>query len=253
MPKRVGVLGGTFNPIHIGHLRAAEEAVEALRLDSFLFLPAAIPPHKTTRPILAFLHRWNLLNLAIAENSRFQALDLEYHLGGKSFTVRSLKELQRHFHGEAELFFLLGLDAFLEIHTWWHYAELFDLARLVVMRRPSYREEDLERQLHNTVSDRYRWDATRSCFDHSTLLPVHYLRVTRIDISSTQIRELVSQGRSIRYLVPPEIIGYIVDNHLYRDAERSSADQEDGNETEEGMIPLDRGPICRKTIRQGDG
>jgi nicotinate-nucleotide adenylyltransferase len=248
MPKRVGVLGGTFNPIHIGHLRAAEEAVEALRLDSFLFLPAAIPPHKTSRPILAFPHRWNLLNLAIAENPHFQALDLEYHLSGKSYTVRSLEELQRHFHGEAELFFLLGLDAFLEIHTWWHYRELFDLAQLVVMRRPSYQEEDLARQLRDKVSERYRWDATGSRFDHPTLLPVHFLRVTHIDLSSTKIRQLVARGRSIRYLVPSGVIGYISDNRLYRDAESSSAYQ-DGYGTEGGMKPLDMAPGCRKTLR----
>jgi nicotinate-nucleotide adenylyltransferase len=247
MPKRVGVLGGTFNPIHIGHLRAAEEALEALRLDSFLFLPAAIPPHKTSRPIIAFRHRWNLLNLAITDNPRFQALDLEYHLSGKSYTVRSLEELHRHFHGEVELFFLLGLDAFLEIHTWWHYKELFDLAQLVVMRRPSYREDELERQLHDTVSDRYRWDAARSCFDHPTLLPVHYLRVTHIDVSSTKVRGLVAQGRSIRYLVPSEVIGYIDDNRLYQHAGGSSTDQEDSG-TEAGMKPLDTAPACRKTI-----
>jgi len=251
MPKRIGILGGTFNPIHIGHLRTAEEALESLRLDSFLFLPAAVPPHKTSRPILAFHHRWNLLNLAIAENPRFQALDLEFHLSGKSYTVRTLEELQRHFQRGVELFFLLGLDAFFEIHTWWHYIELFNLAQLVVMRRPSYREEDLERQLHDTVSDQYRWDAARSCFDHPRLLPVHYLRVTYIDVSSTKVRKLVAQGRSIRYLVPPQVIGYIDDNRLYRVAEEASPDQKKSL-TEEGMEPFDPAQTCGKTMAQGE-
>jgi len=217
MPKRFGVLGGTFSPIHIGHLRAAEEAIEALELDSFLFLPAAIPPHKTAQPILAFEHRWRLLNLAIAENPRFRASDLELHLSGKSYTVRSLTELRRHCRGDSDIFFLLGLDSFREIHTWWRYRELFRLSQLVVMRRPSYRDEDLERLLHERVSEQYRWDVAKSRLVHPTLLPVHYLKMTRIDVSSTQIRKLVAQGKSIRYLVPSEVISYISDNHLYRD------------------------------------
>ncbi len=217
MPKRFGVLGGTFSPIHIGHLRAAEEAIEALALDTFLFLPAAIPPHKTAKPILSFEHRWRLLNLAISDNPRFQTSDLELHLRGKSYTVRTLTELHRFWPADSEIFFLLGLDAFLEIHTWWHYRELFQLAQMVVMRRPSYSDQDLEKVLHDRISEQYRWDAARSRFVHPTLLPVHYLRITRIDVSSTQVRRLVAQGKSIRYLVPKEIISYISDNHLYLD------------------------------------
>jgi nicotinate-nucleotide adenylyltransferase len=251
MPKQVGILGGTFSPIHIGHLRVAEEALEALKLDSFLFLPAAVPPHKTALPILAFEHRWRLLNLAIADNPRLQALDLEYRLGGKSYTVRSLKALQRHFHGAPELFFLLGLDAFLEVHTWWHYPKLFGLAQMVVMRRSSYREEDLERHLHIHVSDRYRWDALKSRFVHPTLLPVHYLRVTRIDVSSTRIRQLTAQGKSIRYLVPPEVISYIRDNHLYQDVEESPTyHQECG--WGECSNPVEAGSLGTKNIFRGD-
>jgi nicotinate-nucleotide adenylyltransferase len=217
MPKRLGVLGGTFSPIHIGHLRAAEEAIEALGLDSFLFLPAAVPPHKTTEPILSFEHRWRLLNLAIADNPRLQASDLELHLGGKSYTVRSLSELRRRFDAGSDIFFLLGLDSFLEIATWWRYQELFQLAQLVVMRRPSYRDEHIEILLHERVSQHYHWNAEQSRLVHPTLLPVHYLKMTRIDVSSTQIRRLVAQGRSIRYLVPPDVISYITNNDLYRD------------------------------------
>jgi nicotinate-nucleotide adenylyltransferase len=220
VPKRFGVLGGTFSPIHIGHLRAAEEAIEALELDSFLFLPAAVPPHKTAQPILAFEHRWRLLTLAIAGNPHFRASDMELHLSGKSYTVRSLIALHERFQGDSEIYFLLGLDSFLEIHTWWRYRELFRLAQLVVMRRPSYSDEDLERLLQEQVSGQYRWDAAQSAFAHPTLLPVHYLKMTRIDVSSTQIRRLVAQGKSIRYLVPQDAISYILDNRLYRDEER---------------------------------
>jgi nicotinate-nucleotide adenylyltransferase len=215
MPERIGVLGGTFSPVHIGHLRAAEEAIDALELDAFLFLPAAVPPHKPEQETISFDHRWQLLNLAIAGNPRFKASDLERTLSGKSFTVRSLTELRKRIKKESEVYFLLGLDAFLEINTWWHYQELFSLARMVVMRRPRYQERDLEKILGEMVSPQYFWDTSAECFVHPFLSPVYYLRVTRIDISSTQIRNLVAQGKSIRYLVPRESIDYIMEKGLY--------------------------------------
>jgi nicotinate-nucleotide adenylyltransferase len=215
MPERIGVLGGTFSPVHIGHLRAAEEAIDALELDTFFFLPAAVPPHKTAPAIVPFEHRWRLLNLAIAGNQRFEASALERTLSGKSFTVRSLTELRKKFRKESEIYFLLGLDAFLEINTWWHYRELFTLARVVVMRRPRYQERDLEKMLGEMVSPQYVWDSRAECFVHPVLSPVYYLKITRIDISSTQIRDLVAHGKSIRYLVPPESIDYIMEHGLY--------------------------------------
>jgi nicotinate-nucleotide adenylyltransferase len=215
MPRKIGVLGGTFSPVHIGHLRAAEEAIEALGLDSLFFLPAAVPPHKTGQEIVSFEHRWQLLKLSIAGNPRFHASDLERTLSGKSFTVRSLTELRKRINKESEVYFLLGLDAFLEIDTWWRYRQLFALARLVVVRRPEYREQELEKMLRGKVSPLYCWDSGRRCFVHPNLLPVHYLRITRIDVSSTQIRDLAAQGKSIRYLVPPEAIDYIIEEGLY--------------------------------------
>jgi nicotinate-nucleotide adenylyltransferase len=129
--------------------------------------------------------------------------------------VRSLTELRKRIKKESEIYFLLGLDAFLEIDTWWRYRELFALARLVVVRRPEYREQELEIMLRGKVSPHYCWDESRGCFVHPSLLPVHYLRITRIDVSSTQIRNLVAQGKSIRYLVPPEAIDYMTREGLY--------------------------------------
>jgi nicotinate-nucleotide adenylyltransferase len=216
MALRIGVLGGTFSPVHIGHLRAAEEAVDALGLDTFIFLPAAVPPHKPSEQIISFEHRWQMLNLALASNPRFQASDLERRRPGKSYTVPSLNELRKEFKEDSEIFFLLGLDAFLEINTWWHYKELFSIAAMVVLRRPGYQEQDLEKMLHAAVSPFYSWKPEGKCFRHPVLLPVYYLKITRIDVSSTQIRSLAAAGRSMRYLVAPEIISYIMQNGLYR-------------------------------------
>ena len=137
-PRRVGIMGGTFDPVHTGHLRIAEEAREKLGLDRVLFLPAADPPHKPGGSILAFEHRWRMLELATQGNPRFRLSDLESRLPGKSYSVNSLKKLSEEYGGKAELFFLVGLDAFVEVDTWWRFRELFELARMVVLRRPGF-------------------------------------------------------------------------------------------------------------------
>jgi len=215
MTPRIGVLGGTFNPIHIGHLRAAEEAMEALDLDTFLFLPAALPPHKPGQETGSFEHRWQMLLAAIADNPRFRASDLELSLSGASYTVLSLQALRKEFGMGGTIYFLLGLDAFLEINTWWRYMELFELASMVVVRRPRYQERELEKMLRGQISSLYAWDPESSCYRHPTLLPVYYLKITRIDVSSTQIRGLVRTGKSIRYLVPTDCLAYIKSWDLY--------------------------------------
>ena len=215
MTLRIGVLGGTFNPIHIGHLRAAEEAMEALDLDTFLFLPAALPPHKPGQETASFEHRWHMLLAAIAGNPRFRASDLELSLSGASYTVLSLQALRKEFGMGGTIYFLLGLDAFLEINTWWHYMELFELASMVVLRRPRYQERDLEKMLRGQISSLYAWDPQSSYYRHPTLLPVYYLKISRIDVSSTQIRGLIRTGKSIRYLVPTQCLAYIENWDLY--------------------------------------
>jgi len=216
VPQRVGVMGGTFDPVHIGHLRTAEEAIEMLNLDYLLFIPAAHPPHKPGKRILPFAHRYRMLELAILDHPRFEVSDIEWKLPGKSYTAITLRTLRENARQGIELYFLIGLDAFLEIDTWWHYKELFRLANMVVLRRPGYSEEQVGEFLGRNVSSRFRTCGDAPCFIHPDLLPVYYLNNTRLGISSTQIRLLVAQGRSIRYLVPADVIGYIEEEGLYR-------------------------------------
>ncbi|HQN19167.1 MAG TPA: nicotinate-nucleotide adenylyltransferase [Syntrophobacteraceae bacterium] len=216
MPERVGVMGGTFDPVHVGHLRVAEEAVEALDLDMLLFIPAAVPPHKLGKSILAFEHRWRMLRLATDEHPRFAVSDLEQRLPGKSYTVVTLRKLQEEYGGKAELFFIVGMDAFFELNTWWHFNELFELAHMVVLRRRGYDESEVNGFLAQRVSAHYTCTGDNACFMHPHLLPVHCLNNTRLDISSTRIRQLVKEGRSIRYLVVPEVMRYICSEQLYR-------------------------------------
>lgn len=215
MPKRLGIMGGTFDPVHFGHLRTAEEACEALELDAVLFVPAFEPPHKPGEDILPYAHRRRMLELAISDNPRFMLSDIEKRLPGKSYTVNSLHKLREEFP-EAELFFLVGMDAFLEMDGWFQYRELFRLAGMVVLKRPGYDEEDVGEFLRRRVSDGYSMVSGSETFTHPVLFPVHCLLNTRMDVSSTRIRELAAYGRSIRYLVPREVVSYIDGENLYR-------------------------------------
>jgi nicotinate-nucleotide adenylyltransferase len=223
MVERIGVLGGTFDPVHYGHLRCAEEVREVLELDRVIFIPAASPPHKFEGTILDFEHRWEMLKKAIEDHPFFEASDLEMRLPGKSYTAVTLRRLHEVFTERPRLFFLLGMDAFLELNTWWRYRDLFCLASLVVLRRPGHLEERVLEFLKDHVSMSYSFQARGGVFTHPELLPVYTVKNTYLEISSTQIRRLVAQGKSIRYLAPREVLSYIAENRLY------------------GYMPMDRG------------
>jgi nicotinate-nucleotide adenylyltransferase len=215
MSEKIGILGGTFDPVHYGHLRCAEEALEAVGLDRLTFIPSADPPHKFHDSILGFEHRWEMLCRAIADHPRFEASDLERHLPGKSFTVVTLRKLREVYPEQTKFFFLVGMDAFLELNTWWHYRELFNLASLVVLRRPGYSADQLLEFLKDHVSELYSTGAQSTVFIHPGLFPVHAVSNTYLGISSTHIRQLISEGKSIRYLAPREVLSYIAEHRLY--------------------------------------
>ncbi len=214
MRKRLGIFGGTFDPVHLGHLRMAEETMEYLPLEEVLFVPAAVPPHKGGNRILPFEHRRRMLELAIESNPRFRISDIECRIPGKSYTVKSLRKLQDELP-EAELFFLVGLDAFLEMDTWFEFSEIFRLTDIVVLNRFGPCESDVGSFLSRKVSDGFETVPGEGKFVHPELKTVYCLVNTRIDISSTRIREFAAEGTSLRYLVPDSVLGYIKENHLY--------------------------------------
>lgn len=216
MPDRVGIMGGTFDPVHIGHLRVVEEAVETLELDALLFIPAASPPHKPDETVLPFHHRYEMLRLAVEGRPRFRVSDIERRLPGKSYTVNTLHKLREEGGEGVELFFLIGMDAFFELESWWRHRELFRLAHLVVLRRPGFEDEDVGAFLREKISPAYKRDAGSCFFEHPELLSVHCLHNTHFGVSSTQVRRLAGEGKSIRYLVLEEVMRYIDANCLYR-------------------------------------
>ncbi|MEK6690560.1 MAG: nicotinate-nucleotide adenylyltransferase [Nitrospirota bacterium] len=216
---KIGIMGGTFNPIHYGHLRPAEEIRERLKLNKVLFIPSARPPHKDSE-IIEPHHRLEMARLAIRSNSFFDVSPIEVERIGKSYSVRTLEEILKKYGGE--LFFLLGIDTFLEVPTWREADKLFSLANLVILLRPPYSFQSLSKspylrfltnsiliELDQGIRQSYRKVSENGrsiCFE----------RVISLDISSTFIRKNIKAGRSIKYLLPDPIESYIITQRLYK-------------------------------------
>jgi len=211
---RLGLFGGTFNPIHLGHLRAAEEVSESLGLDRLLFIPAARPPHKDAMAVTSFAVRLEMVRLAVAAHPRFEVSDLENQRPEKSYSIDTLRWFRREYGPEAAIFFIVGLDAMLEIQTWREYQHLFSLCHFVVLDRPGYEPADL----HPILGEELHCRATAAgqVFVHPSGNKIYFQPITRLDISSTQIRRLAAQGRSLRYLLPEAVRRYILNHQLYR-------------------------------------
>lgn len=212
---KTGILGGTFNPIHLAHLRIAEEVREACALDEVLFIPAASPPHKDVAGDILFAHRLAMVAAAIADNPAFRVSDLEARRGGKSFSVDTLEQLRQD-DPAGERYFIVGLDSFRDIATWKKFARLFELAHLVVTARPGVELAEPLTALPVAVQGEFCYDDQLKNLRHRSGNTVIFLEETRLDISSTLIRRKAAAGESIRYLVSPAVAAYITDHGLYR-------------------------------------
>ena len=211
---RLGILGGTFDPIHLGHLRVAEEISEKLHLEKLFLIPSAVAPHKGTKPVTPFEHRFAMTQLAAQESPKFEALDLEGHRQGFSYSVETLRELHQTFGPDPVLYFIIGMDAFLEIKTWKEYERLFDYAHFVVITRPGSPSRELEPFLLSLDIGFTRSDE-EGIFLHPSGNKVLCEETTHMDVSSTQIRERVMEKKSIRFLVLESVRSYIIEKELY--------------------------------------
>jgi nicotinate-nucleotide adenylyltransferase len=212
---RFGILGGTFDPIHLGHCRLGEEVSEELKLERVFLVPAAAPPHKEKKPVTAFHHRLEMVRIAAQASPVLQALDLEGRRYGLSYSIETLRELHQLFKPDPEIFFILGMDAFLDIETWKEYRKLFDYAHFVVIDRPGFSLEALESFLLS-LGVQFRKKAEGDPFVAPSGYTIISLKATLMDISSTRIREKAGVGKSLRFLVPEEVRSYIIENGLYR-------------------------------------
>lgn len=213
---RLGVFGGTFNPIHVGHLRAVIEVQETFTLDRLLLIPSANPPHKGAEDIAAAEDRLQMVRLAVQGLPSLEASAVELARSGLSYTIETLQYFHNYFGPESVIHFVVGVDAFSEITTWKSYHQLFATAHFIVMTRPGSTLNNLERFIHTHISRDYQYDTTASRYGHPRWCSIFCLNITHLDISATRIREWIRQGRSIRFLVPATVEAFIKTRGLYR-------------------------------------
>lgn len=213
--RRLGLFGGTFNPIHYGHLRSAEEVCEALALTRLWFIPASHPPHKNDQGITPFEVRLEMSRLAVGDHPVMSVSDLEGRRPGRSYSIETLRQIRREVGPTWELYFILGLDAILEIATWKDYQDLFTLSHFVVLDRPGYDSQRLEEVLLGAVHPLFRPLKVERGYQHPSGHKVVLQETTLMDISGTGIRKMVRDRRSIRYLLPEAVREYIITHKLY--------------------------------------
>ena len=188
---RIGILGGTFNPVHIGHLLLAEEVFHSLYLDRVIFIPCFLPPHKDEHDVAPALDRLRMTQLAVSDNPNFTVSDMEIKRKGKSYSIDTLKELKKTLKPNTELFFIVGSDASSYLKKWRDVLELFKLAKFVMAQRPGYRLKKIYKDIIT-------------------------LKIKAIDISGYEIRCRIKRKESVRYLVPEPVRQYLEKKGLYR-------------------------------------
>ncbi|MFH1779046.1 MAG: nicotinate-nucleotide adenylyltransferase [Candidatus Omnitrophota bacterium] len=188
---RIGILGGTFNPIHLGHLVLAEEAKEKLNLDKIIFVPAYIPPHKKGEAIAEASDRLKMVELAIKGNPYFETSTFEMDAKATSYSVETLKGFKKRYGEDTKLFFITGADSLGELFSWKELDEIFKLSQFIVANRPGYDIANVPKEIEAVT-------------------------ITSLEISSSQIRRKIRENKSIRYLVPESVREYIIAKGLYK-------------------------------------
>jgi nicotinate-nucleotide adenylyltransferase len=213
MAKKVGILGGTFDPVHIGHLRSALEVAEFMQLDELRLIPAARPPHRST-PQVGAAERLALVELAVAGEPLLRVDDRELKRERPSYSIDTLESLRGELDADDQLFLLLGWDAFCGLPGWHRWDELLQHCHILVLQRPDADSEAPE-ALRNLL-------AARSISDPLTLEgpagQISFIWQTPLAVSATQIRALLASGKSVRFLLPDAVLAYIHAHGLYRAA-----------------------------------
>lgn len=210
-----GLFGGTFNPIHSGHVKAAEQILEILDIDRICFIPSNIPPHKDQKELATPEQRYEMVKLATHGNDRFSISDFEISSNKESYTIDTLKYFKDKLP-EDDLYFIVGHDIFNQIDIWKEYKKLFELSNFIVISRPGYFDDDEDLPL--AIKDDFRYDKTETgntYYKHKNSNLIIKTQIEGIDISSSEIRELIKYNKSIHELVPPKVEQYIFDNNLY--------------------------------------
>jgi nicotinate-nucleotide adenylyltransferase len=187
---KIGIIGGTFNPIHLGHLILAEEMRQKISLNKVIFMPANLPPHKKNGEIIPAHHRLRMVKLAIRANPYFSVSDIEINRGGRSYTIDTIRELNKIYSGD-ELYFIIGSDLIKYLNEWKDLKQIIALVKFIVATRPGYSLENLPAYMRT-------------------------IDIRAVDISAFEIRQCIKQNRSFRYLVPEVVRRYIIKKGLYK-------------------------------------
>ncbi len=212
--EKIGLLGGTFDPVHLGHLAIAEAARKFLSLDSVLFIPAASPPHKTDHQISPLLHRLAMLQIALQDKTCLTISTIEAQRPGASYTIDTLRELRHSQWSKARFFLIIGLDAFLDLPTWKNCNQLTTQTNLVIVPRPGWDQERMATVIERCFPD-YSRPSDKNVWISEDKGRIYFLACQPLPLSSSSIRLLVKEGESIRGLVPKGVELYIKEHGLY--------------------------------------
>lgn len=198
--RKIGIMGGTFDPIHFGHLVISEVSRFEFDLEKIIFIPTGVPPHKATYMVTNPEHRYNMVQLAIEDNPNFEISPIEIERPGPSYTVDTLRQLVNNYP-DTEFYLITGADAILEITTWKSFEQLAELCYFIAATRPGYQNENFLKQIKILPGK----------------LPekIFPIEVPGVAVSSTEIRKRIAQGKPIKYLLPQKIENYIFQNRLY--------------------------------------
>ena len=200
--NRIGISGGTFDPVHNGHLIIAAEVKEEFNLDKVIFIPTGNPPHKKELKVTCAQHRYNMLCNAVSSNISFEVSKIEIDRVGLTYTIDTLTELKKIYGSYSKLFFITGADVIRDILTWKDFEKVFTMCEFVSMLRPGFEKAAFLEDINNLKN---KYDAK-----------INIIEIPQIDISSTMVRERVMNNQSIDKLVPPGVENYINDNRLYK-------------------------------------
>jgi len=210
--RKTGILGGTFDPVHCGHLELAEAAGKLCGLSEIVLIPAAVPPHKQHKAITPFFHRFAMLTAAVGDYPALHVSSIEQFLPKPSYTIDTLEYLQLHSAGEVELYFIVGADAFMDIQSWKQYRNVLKTCHFIVFTRSGNKNKKLHelfKQLEYTKNDT-AWHNNK--YNKFIYTPVHSLPV----VSSSNIRKLIARNKAVNKLIPEEVREYIARHELYR-------------------------------------
>ena len=220
---RAGLFGGTFNPIHNGHLMVADQVLQRFGLDRLYIIPCRVPPHKWPAYLAPAVQRLEMIQLALPSDSRLVLSEVEIQRNGPSYTIDTVGHFRSRMIPGAKLFLVMGTDAFLEIHTWKSWRGLLKTVSPIVVTRwfehtvPSQDDvHGLDSYIRSRLSATYRYDEERTCWRHASATPIYLMPTTPVLISSSQVRQRIGAGKSVADLVPPAVNAYIENKGLYQ-------------------------------------